>query len=227
MKGAALTVLAVVILCVPVSGSTVLFDFNSGPQFTSLPLDLTVGGVTAHLSATGSGFSIQNTAQVIGMLPLGFTGLGLTPNSVFGADLLVSFPGEVVTDFSIMVAPQELNTDSTATMRVSAFMNGLPVGTNTSQGSEPFLWPSSTLSFSSPQGFNSVVIHYASPPPTGGDYGVIFVADNMMVTTAVVPEPTSAALLGIGAVGMLLLGFGARACPRIVGVGKRQSANVR
>ena len=204
MKTATYVFLALVALCTPAVGASVLFDFNSGPQFTSVPLDLTVGGITAHLSATGQGFSIQNTAQVIGVLPSGFSSLGLTPNSVFGADLLVSFPNEVVTDFSIMVAPQELATDTTATLRVTAFMNGNLVGTNTSAATgDTFTWPSSTLSFSSGQGFNSVVIHYASPPPTGGDYGVIFVADNMNVTATVVPEPGSLALMGIGVMGLL------------------------
>lgn len=30
-----------------------------------------------------------------------------------------------------------------------------------------------------------MVVHYDKPPPTGGDYGVIFVADNMNVTQVV------------------------------------------
>lgn len=175
----------VVLSCGFARAATILFDFNRGPQYSSLPLNLTVDGVTAHFSATGQGFSIQNTAQVIGVLPAGFSGLGLVPNSVYLADLLVSFPQRSVTDFSIMVAPQELATDSSATLRVTAYLNGVYVGTNTSVGSEPFLWPSSTLNISSAQGFNSVVVHYDRPPPTGGDYGVIFVADNMSVTPIV------------------------------------------
>lgn len=109
----------------PAGASTVLFDFNSGPihaPITSLfPLDLRVDGINARLPATGQGFSIQDTQQVILPLPTGFSGLGIAPASVFPADLLVSYPNEKVTDFSIMVAPQELNTDSTATMRVTAY----------------------------------------------------------------------------------------------------------
>lgn len=202
-----LIVMGLVMLAVGTSANAgpILFDFNSGPQYSSVPLNMTVGGVTADFSATGQGFSIQDTRQVIGVLPTGFSGLGLVPNSIYSSDLLVSFPNEKITDFSIMVAPQELATDSTATLRVTAFMNGVFVGTSTSRGSEPFLWPSSTLDFRSPQGFNSVVVHYDSPPPTGGDYGSIFVADNMSVTAGAsqVPEPGTLGLLGFGAVSLI------------------------
>jgi PEP-CTERM motif-containing protein len=206
MKRLACVIVMSMLLCAQAQAGSVLFDFNNGPLHASLPLDLTVGGITAHFSATGQGFSIQDTAQVIGVLPTGFSGFGLVPNSISSADLLVSFPQERVTDFSIKVAPQELNTDSTATLRVTAFMNGIFAGTNTSKGSEPFFWPPSTLSFISPQGFNSVVVHYDSPPPTGGDFGRIFVADNMIVTaqSSVVPEPSSLGLLGVGALGLLV-----------------------
>jgi hypothetical protein len=204
MKRLTYAILASVILCARAQAGGVLFDFNDPSLLhRPLPLDLTVGGITAHFSATNQGYSIQDTAQVIGVLPTGFSGLGLVPNSINLSDLLISFPQETVTDFSIMVAPQELNTDSTATFRVTAFMNGVKVGTNTSMGSPPFFWPSSTLSFSSPQGFNSVVVNYDSPPPTGGDFGTIFVADNMIVTASVVPEPGVLTLVGIGALGLL------------------------
>jgi hypothetical protein len=215
MKSAIHIILAAITLGAPAKAASVLFDFNNAPVHTPItaafPLDLTVGGIAAHFSATGEGYSIQDTAQVVGVLPTGFSGLGISPSSVFAADLLVSFPQEVVTDFSIMVAPQELTTDSTATLRVTAFLNGVLVGTHTSMGSEPFLWPSSTLSFSSASGFNSVVVHYDSPPPTGGDYGSIFVADNMTVTATSVPEPGSLVLLGIGILGLCFwLGYSQR-----------------
>ena len=53
--------LALLVLCAPASGATVLFDFNSGPQFTPLPLDLTVGGISRTLQrlAKDSQFKIR------------------------------------------------------------------------------------------------------------------------------------------------------------------------
>jgi len=180
-----------------------LFDFNSGPQFTSLPLDLTVGGITAHFSATGSGFSIQNPVSSIGLMPAGFSGLCLSPNSVFQADLLVSFPGEVATSFSIMYAPQELAADTSARMRVTAYMDGNFVGTSTMIANPPGTWPSATLAISAAQGFNSVVVHYDAPPVAGENYGPIFVADNMNVTASIVPEPATWGVLTMSMLGML------------------------
>ncbi len=166
------------------SAQTVLFDFNNAPLYSSLPLDQTAGGITAHLSATGQGYSIQdNSAPVV---PAGFTGRWIYPNSVFLADLLVSFD-QTVTSFSILYSPQELACDDSATLRVTASMNGTIVGTATHTAINPGTWPVDTLSCSFPQGFNSVVVHYDSVPPTCQDYGVIFLADDMRVT----PMPAS------------------------------------
>ena len=54
----------------------------------------------------------------------------------------------------------------------------------------PGTWPTATLGFSSISGFNNVVVHYDQRPPTGGDWGPIFMADNMNVTSApFVPPP--------------------------------------
>ena len=52
---------------------SVLFDFDNAPQFTSLPIDQTVSGITAHLSGTAQGYSIQD-ANVLGFTPPGFAG---------------------------------------------------------------------------------------------------------------------------------------------------------
>jgi hypothetical protein len=161
---------------------TVLFDFENAPVHTSLPLDLTVGGITAHFSATGQGMSIQPVTP-IGTTPAGFSGNCIYPNSIYASDLLVSF-SLPLTDFSILYAPQELACDSSATMRVTAYMGSTWIGTATTNA-QPGTWPSETLQIHTNQPFNNVVVHYDKPPITGGDYGPIFVADNMRVA----PEP--------------------------------------
>jgi hypothetical protein len=161
------------------SAQTVLFDFNNAPLHAPLPIDLTMGGISAHFSATGQGFSIQDGSAPV--FPAGFSGRFIYPSSIFGADLLVSFD-HTLTSFSILYSPQELACDDSATMRVTAYMNGSYVGTNTHVASNPGTWPVDTLSCNFAQGFNNVVVHYDSHPPTCTDYGVIFCADDMRVT---------------------------------------------
>jgi hypothetical protein len=163
-----------------VSAQAVLFDFNTAPLYSPFPINLTVGGITAHFSATGQGYSIQN-ANTMGFTPAGFDGRCIYPSSVFLADLLISFD-QTLTNFSIMYACQELGCDDAATMRVTAKMNGTVVGTATKVASNPGTWPVDTLRCSFPQGFNSVVVHYDHRPPSCGDWGPIFLADNMLVT---------------------------------------------
>jgi hypothetical protein len=180
MKTKTLVVLAS-LLIVRAEAQSILFDFENATVHSGLPITLTVGGVTANFSATGQGFSIQ-PANTMGFTPVGFSGNCIYPNSIYAADLIVSF-STTLTDFSILYAPQELACDSSATMRVTAYLNGALVGTATTNA-QAGTWPTETLRFSSAQGFNSVVVHYDKPPVTGGDYGVIFMADNMMVTPA-------------------------------------------
>ncbi|HXR46592.1 MAG TPA: hypothetical protein VN784_04055 [Candidatus Limnocylindrales bacterium] len=163
---------------------SVLFNFENAPQYTPLPITLTVGGVTAHFSATGQGFSIQ-LYNCQGLSPVGFSGLCIYPSSIYAADLIVDFSPSL-TDFSILYAPEEYACDSSATMRVTAYLNGALVGTATTNA-QAGTWPSETLRFSSPQTFNHVVVHYDAAPVTGGDYGPVFMADNMAVTPA--PPP--------------------------------------
>lgn len=164
----------------PASAQVVLFDFDNAPLYSNLPIYQTAGGITAHLSATGQGYSIQN-ANVLGFTPLGFSGRIIYPNSIYLADLLVHFD-HTLTDFSIMYCCQELACDDAATMRVTAYMNGSYVGYSTRTATFPGTWPVDTLRCSFLQGFDSVVVHYLYPPPTCQDYGTIFMADNMRVT---------------------------------------------
>jgi hypothetical protein len=174
-----------VVLTASLSAQEVLFDFDNAPLHSSLPLDQTSGGITAHLSATGQGYSVQE-ANVLGFTPQGLVGRVIYPNSISLADLLVRIDQPLIR-FSIMYSPQELGCDNSATMRVTAYLNGSVVGTNTKTASIPGTWPVDTLSCSFPQGFDSIAIHYDSRPPTCQDYGMIFMVDNMRV----VPKSTS------------------------------------
>ncbi len=190
-----------------VANAGVLFDFDNAPVHTSLPIGLSAGGVTATLSATGQGYSIQ-PANTLGFTPVGFSGLCVYPNSVFKADLVIDF-SKPLTDFSILFAVQDLECDQPSTMKVSAYAGATLVGSALKSPGEG-TWPTATLSFSSPISFNHVVVHYEKVPPISCDYGVIFMADNMEVTLA----PTAAEdLNGDGSVdgadlGLLLSAWG-------------------
>ena len=175
---------------------TVTFDFDDAPVHTSLPVSLTSGPLGATFSATAQGFSIQAVGTV-GIAPAGMSGLYVYPNSVFAADLVADF-SETLTDFSIMFAPHELACDTSARMRVTAFMNGVQAGTNTATAPVPGTWPSGTLSIAVPTGFNRAVVHYDAPGTGCQDCGPIFVADNVTATmkcvAATVSQPPSAAI---------------------------------
>ena len=170
-----------------VRAQSILFDFENAQAGSGLPLDLTVSGVTAHFSSSGiGGYFIQTPQNTILVTPAGFSGNCLVPSSVYGADLQVDF-SQALTNCSILYAPQELACDSSARMRITAYRNGTVMGTSTTTADPPGTWPSATLSFGSVQYFNRIVVHYDAPPPTGGDYGVIFVADNLTVWLAPLP----------------------------------------
>jgi hypothetical protein len=173
------------------SAQSVLFDFDNAPVHTSLPISLTAGGITAQFTATGQGFSVQ-PANSLGFTPAGFAGYCIYPNSVYAADLSVTF-SQSLTAFSILYAPEEYACDSSATMRVTAYLDGTLVGTATTNAVAG-TWPSETLAFASSRGFNKVVVHYDAPPVTGGDWGPIFMADNMVVT----PAPPPIVLVPVG-----------------------------
>jgi hypothetical protein len=184
-----------------VQAQGILFDFENASPHTGLPISLTVDGLTAHFSATGQGFAIQS-ANTMGFTPAGFSGLCIYPNSIDLSDLKVAF-SKTLSAFSILYAPQELACDSSARMRVTAYRNDTFVGTSTMTADPPGTWPTATLAIQSAQGFNNVVVHYDAPPPTGGDYGPIFMADNMNVT--VLRAPWIASMLP-AAPGMILSG---------------------
>jgi hypothetical protein len=187
------TALLVLFTVGQVRAQTVLFDFDNAPLYSPLPINLTVGGITAHFSANPAyyNYSIQR-ADVLGFTPAGFAGYCVYPSTVYLCDLLISFD-RPLTAVSIMYAPEEYATDSSCTMRITAYLGSTFVGTNTYQIQQPGTWPTGILSITTSQPFDNVVIHYDQPPPTGGDYGPIFMADNLVVTPAAAPVPLSAA----------------------------------
>jgi Calx-beta domain len=179
------SLLAAIIALLPlcgVSAQSVTFDFDSAPQYSPLPIYLTAGGITGYFSSGTLyyNYSIQ-AANVLGFTPPGFSGLCIYPSTVYESDLLVSFDTQL-NAASILYSPEEYGTDSSCTMRMTAYLGTTYVGTNTHQIPNGGTWPSGTLSFNSTQPFDNIVIHYDAPPPTGGDYGPIFMADNLIVT---------------------------------------------
>jgi hypothetical protein len=196
LRAARVVICVSTLVAVSASAQTVLFDFNNAPLHSSLPIDQVAGGITAHLTATGQGFSIQDNSAPV--FPAGFSGRCIYPNSVFLADLQVSFD-QTLTSFSILYAPDELACDDSCTMRVSAYSNGALVGFVDHTSANPGTYPVDTLACSFAQGFDSVVVHYQQAPPTCQDYGVIFLADDMRVTP--LPSTGTALCLGDGTSG--------------------------
>lgn len=191
-KSLLITALAAFSVCAPAQDVT--FDFDNAPIHAPLPLYLTAGGITGYFSSGTPlyNYSIQ-AADVLGFTPQGFSGLCIFPSTVFQSDLLVSFDRQL-TSASILYAPEEYATDSSCTMRMTAYLGANYVGTNTYQIPNPGTWPSGILSFSSISPFDNIVIHYDAPPPTGGDYGPIFMVDNLVVTPGGgTPTPTPTA----------------------------------
>ena len=174
-----LVLLASLLAAGAAGAQSVLFDFDNAPLYAPLPIDLTVGGITAHLSATGQGYSIQR-ADVLGWTPQGFAGYCVYPSSINAADLLVSY-SLALSDFSILYAPEEYGCDTSATLRVTGYLAGAFVATATTTAPIPGTWPTGTLQLHAASGFDSVVVHYDAPPVCG-DWGPVFMADNMIVT---------------------------------------------
>jgi hypothetical protein len=174
----------------------VIFDFDGGPLNATTPLTQTSDGINAFFTASATGYSIQE-ANVIGFRPAGFSGFCLFPNSTSASDLLISFDKPLI-GVSLLYAPDEIATDTSCTMRITGFNGANSIGTNTFSISPAGTWPTGTIALTSLVPFNKVVIHYDSPPPTGGNFNPVFMVDDLAVTTANAPEPGSMALLALG-----------------------------
>ncbi len=179
MKRILLILVGLTLMARPASAQSVTFDFDTAPYRAQLPLDLTAGGVTARFTAPGQSYSIQ-LADVLGFTPVGFSGLCLYPNlGAPPADLSVSF-SRTLSAASIMYAPDEVDCNRSATMRITGFMDGAFVATSTATAPVPGTWPTGLLTLGAAQGFNSVVIHYDTPPGCQ-ESSALFMADNLTV----------------------------------------------
>lgn len=174
-----LTALVAGALVSPALAQSVMFNFDNVPAHTPLPIDVTVDGITAHLSYQFYGYSIQRADTYY--KPNGFDGNCVFPNTVFRDDLYVSF-SQPLSEFSLIYSPHELACSSSARMKVTAYLDNTLVGSSTTTAPGPGTWPTGQLVFNSASPFNRVVIHYDAPPPTGGDFGVIFLSDYMAVS---------------------------------------------
>jgi len=181
----------------------ITFDFNGGPLQSPLPLNQFSGGLTAHFTATGDGYSIQQVGT-LGISPVGFSGNCLYPSGINSSDLVISFD-QPLSDISLLYSPHQLATDTSCTMRITAYRGSNFIGTNTNTVDPPGTWPTGTLALSSALPFDNVVVHYDQAPPTGGDWGPNFLVDDITVTT--VPEPGSGFLAAISLLFGLFVGL--------------------
>ena len=172
-------VVALVACAVGAFGQRTLFNFDDAPVHTSLPVSVGADGITATLTATGQGFSIQPYGTV-GLSPVGMSGLYIYPNSVYAADLVATF-SVYVKSASIDYSPCQYGGDSSPRMRITAYNGAITVGTST-HTTYAGTWPTGTLRISATQPFNRIVVHYDAAPPTGGNWGPIFIADNMTLS---------------------------------------------
>jgi hypothetical protein len=201
-----LWVTATALAAVPARAS-VSFDFENVSAGTTLPMSVTVDGLTAQFTPGQYGYSIEDYDVVFGIAPVGFSGHCIYPRTVYQSDLTIGFD-RLLSGASILVADQEMNMGTAAVMQMRAYLDtgsGSPtlVWSTTSSGDPDLNWPSSTLSYSSASPFNLLVVHYYQHPTPGNEgWGPIFMADNLQVT--VVPEPVSVVFLGMAGLALLL-----------------------
>ena len=159
------------------------FNFDTTSAGTTAPFSVTKSKIRADFTGGMYGYSVQS-ASVLGFTPQGFSGNCLYPNTVYASDVGIAF-SKPLTAITMKFSPEEYATDSSATMQVSAYLGTTFVGSATAVAPIPGTWPTGTLKYTTSTGtFDHVVVHYKSPPPTGGDWGPVFMLDNIKVTPA-------------------------------------------
>jgi hypothetical protein len=182
MRRRSAVVLATVLSTTASAASAQTFNFDTTPVGTAAPFSISSGGVTATF-ASAANFTVQPTFFS------GLTGRVLFDNDVTVAPLTISF-NTLLTGVSLRLGANSPLTAAAFTLQAR---NGATlVGTVNVAGTVPpgFLFPEGALSFAGAT-FDSLVLS-----STARDFAV----DNIVVTTsgAVVPEPATVALVGIG-----------------------------
>lgn len=177
------------------TAQTVTFDFDTAAPSLStgqnIPLDQTVGGITAHFSSpSGSVFSVQSDSSTGWRMSL-FSGNYLYDNNLDRNTLQIRF-SQSLTAISMTFATADFHQiEVPTTIQLTAFLDSntaTPVGTATAHGTYATdTMPMGTLSFSSGgRPFNLVEIVLPYQPLGSTDFFV----DNITVT----PAPQTAAL---------------------------------
>jgi len=173
-------------------GTTILFDFDTGPAGvppgTSTPLEVTTGGLTARFSSPSdpAAFSIQSHDSTFLNLPR-FSGRYLYQNPVFKTDLHITFD-QPLAQISLLFAVLEYHgvgeVEETTAMRLTAYADTAGTGeTGTAMARgvpSDTTYPEGSLLFDSGgQPFQKVVIELLYQKPGG----TVFVLDNISVVT--------------------------------------------
>ena len=162
------------------NGQTVTFDFDSGPApppvYGSLPVNQSIGGVTAHFAGD---FSFQTDSTTFFHLSL-FSGKYLDPKSLFTRALDIQFDQDLA-DISLTYATIDYqdNREVPSNIQITARKDSNVVGTaitHAAYGTDSY--PMGTLSLSPTQAFNNVTIVV----PFQQSSLMLFMADNITVT---------------------------------------------
>jgi hypothetical protein len=170
------------------AAQTVTFDFDTATPtlttFQNLPLDQTIGGVSARFSAVSGGFSVQSEAST-GYRLSQFSGHYLFPNTTRGSALRIQFSQEL-TAITLTFATTDYLPAAPNPVVLTAF-SATPAGTNAvgsttlggTYGGDTF--PMGTLNFDFGSAlFNRVELRVQS----GAD--ATFLVDN--VAAIILPE---------------------------------------
>lgn len=171
------------------AGQSATFDFDTGTPTLhatmGIPLDQTVGGITAHFSSPNAaltgGFSVQSHNTTFYNLSQ-FSGNYLYPNSVYNPNLAISF-SQPVSSITFTYATADFGqTETPTTVQVTAYMGSTVVGTASSHGAyiQGDTMPQGTLTFNgNGQTFDHVLIEIPWAPLAASD----MLIDNVVVTT--------------------------------------------